>query len=259
MASLPLAGTARLPILAGMIVFGEPLPGGARGVARVAAFVAVAGTVSVFHGFDAERRSPRLARNARHADDRPAAGALVLACGRAADRVLAFAGGRVRGQAAQHRRHGREQADERGGQSRHQQQDEAQSQGGQQLGAEPRRRGQEAEQDEEQEAGEQDPAVEREPGEPAVGQVVREAADAADPVDKIVDDVVMQLSTLLANFGLAIDWGWFRWFMYPIFWLLRQLFANLGALQVERVETQLLEILLKFLVGEEAKTEKPDP
>ena len=29
----------------------------------------------------------------------------------------------------------------------------------------------------------------------------------------------------VSNFGLAIDWGWFRWFMYPIFWLLRQLFA----------------------------------
>ncbi|MEO6389271.1 MAG: membrane protein insertase YidC [Croceibacterium sp.] len=26
------------------------------------------------------------------------------------------------------------------------------------------------------------------------------------------------------NFGLAIDWGWFRWFMYPIFWLLNQLY-----------------------------------
>ncbi|HYD23373.1 MAG TPA: membrane protein insertase YidC [Croceibacterium sp.] len=29
----------------------------------------------------------------------------------------------------------------------------------------------------------------------------------------------------VTNFGLAIDWGWFRWFMYPIFWLLKQLFA----------------------------------
>ncbi|HWK40389.1 MAG TPA: membrane protein insertase YidC [Croceibacterium sp.] len=27
------------------------------------------------------------------------------------------------------------------------------------------------------------------------------------------------------NFGLAIDWGWFRWLMYPIFWLLRELYA----------------------------------
>ncbi|OYX08354.1 MAG: membrane protein insertase YidC [Sphingomonadales bacterium 32-68-7] len=30
------------------------------------------------------------------------------------------------------------------------------------------------------------------------------------------------------RFGLAIDWGWFRWFMYPIFWLLRQIFAQTG-------------------------------
>ncbi len=30
------------------------------------------------------------------------------------------------------------------------------------------------------------------------------------------------------SFGLAIDWGWFRWFMYPIFWLLRELFALTG-------------------------------
>ena len=30
------------------------------------------------------------------------------------------------------------------------------------------------------------------------------------------------------NFGLAIDWGWFRWFMVPIFWLLRTLFAAVG-------------------------------
>jgi YidC/Oxa1 family membrane protein insertase len=30
------------------------------------------------------------------------------------------------------------------------------------------------------------------------------------------------------NFGLAIDWGWFRWFMYPIFWLLREFFALTG-------------------------------
>ena len=28
----------------------------------------------------------------------------------------------------------------------------------------------------------------------------------------------------VSKFGLAIDWGWFRWFMYPIFWLLKQLF-----------------------------------
>ena len=32
----------------------------------------------------------------------------------------------------------------------------------------------------------------------------------------------------ITNFGLAIDWGWFRWIMYPIFWLLRQLYALTG-------------------------------
>jgi YidC/Oxa1 family membrane protein insertase len=29
----------------------------------------------------------------------------------------------------------------------------------------------------------------------------------------------------VTNFGLAIDWGWFRWFEVPIFWLLKHLFA----------------------------------
>ncbi|PNU02608.1 membrane protein insertase YidC [Novosphingobium guangzhouense] len=29
----------------------------------------------------------------------------------------------------------------------------------------------------------------------------------------------------IANFGLAIDWGWFRWFEKPIFWLLTKLFS----------------------------------
>ena len=32
----------------------------------------------------------------------------------------------------------------------------------------------------------------------------------------------------ISKFGLAIDWGWFRWIMYPIFWLLRELFALTG-------------------------------
>jgi YidC/Oxa1 family membrane protein insertase len=32
----------------------------------------------------------------------------------------------------------------------------------------------------------------------------------------------------VTNFGLAIDWGWFRWFMKPIFWLLRTLFDLTG-------------------------------
>ena len=32
----------------------------------------------------------------------------------------------------------------------------------------------------------------------------------------------------VANFGLAIDWGWFRWFEKPIFWLLVKLFTLAG-------------------------------
>jgi YidC/Oxa1 family membrane protein insertase len=32
----------------------------------------------------------------------------------------------------------------------------------------------------------------------------------------------------IANFSLAIDWGWFRWFEKPIFWLLDSLFHTVG-------------------------------
>ncbi len=34
--------------------------------------------------------------------------------------------------------------------------------------------------------------------------------------------------TGIANFGLSIDWGWFRWFEKPIFWLLKALFTAVG-------------------------------
>jgi YidC/Oxa1 family membrane protein insertase len=32
----------------------------------------------------------------------------------------------------------------------------------------------------------------------------------------------------VAKFGLAIDWGWFRWFEVPIFWLLKHLYTLVG-------------------------------
>nr|WP_166181261.1 membrane protein insertase YidC [Altererythrobacter segetis] len=32
----------------------------------------------------------------------------------------------------------------------------------------------------------------------------------------------------VAKFGLAIDWGWFRWFEVPIFWLLKHLYQLVG-------------------------------
>ena len=35
-------------------------------------------------------------------------------------------------------------------------------------------------------------------------------------------------TTGITNFGLAIDWGWFRWFEKPIFWTLRALFHATG-------------------------------
>jgi YidC/Oxa1 family membrane protein insertase len=35
-------------------------------------------------------------------------------------------------------------------------------------------------------------------------------------------------ATGIANFSLAIDWGWFRWFEKPIFGLLKWLFAKVG-------------------------------
>jgi YidC/Oxa1 family membrane protein insertase len=47
------------------------------------------------------------------------------------------------------------------------------------------------------------------------------------------------------NFGLAIDWGWFRWFMYPIFWLLKQLFAITGNFGVAII---LLTVVVRALV-----------
>ena len=35
-------------------------------------------------------------------------------------------------------------------------------------------------------------------------------------------------ATGIQHFGLAIDWGWFRWFEKPIFWLLKNLFKLSG-------------------------------
>ncbi len=47
------------------------------------------------------------------------------------------------------------------------------------------------------------------------------------------------------NFGLAIDWGWFRWFMYPIFWLLRELYALTGNFGVAII---LLTVVIRGLM-----------
>jgi len=47
------------------------------------------------------------------------------------------------------------------------------------------------------------------------------------------------------RFGLAIDWGWFNWFMYPIFWLLKQLFALTGNFGVAII---LLTVVIRGLM-----------
>jgi len=47
------------------------------------------------------------------------------------------------------------------------------------------------------------------------------------------------------NFGLAIDWGWFRWFMYPIFWLLREFYTLTGNFGVA---IMLLTVVVKALI-----------
>ncbi len=47
------------------------------------------------------------------------------------------------------------------------------------------------------------------------------------------------------NFGLAIDWGWFRWFMKPIFWLLLTLYEAVGNFGVAII---LLTVVIRALM-----------
>jgi YidC/Oxa1 family membrane protein insertase len=49
----------------------------------------------------------------------------------------------------------------------------------------------------------------------------------------------------ITNFGRAIDWGWFRWFMYPIFWLLKQYYALTGNFGVA---IMLLTVTVRILM-----------
>jgi len=49
----------------------------------------------------------------------------------------------------------------------------------------------------------------------------------------------------ITQFGLAIDWGWFRWFEKPIFWLLRQLFDLVGNFGVAII---LLTVIIRLLL-----------
>ena len=47
----------------------------------------------------------------------------------------------------------------------------------------------------------------------------------------------------IEQFGLSIDWGWFRWFEKPIFWLLRQLFDLVGNFGVAII---LLTVIIRL-------------
>ena len=49
----------------------------------------------------------------------------------------------------------------------------------------------------------------------------------------------------IEKFGLAIDWGWFRWFEKPILWLLRQLFELAGNFGVAII---LLTVIIRGLM-----------
>ena len=49
----------------------------------------------------------------------------------------------------------------------------------------------------------------------------------------------------IEKFGLAIDWGWFRWFEKPILWLLRQLFELAGNFGVAII---LLTVIIRGLL-----------
>ncbi len=54
----------------------------------------------------------------------------------------------------------------------------------------------------------------------------------------------------VTNFLLAIDWGWFRWFMYPIFWLLKQFYAITGNFGVAIMLLTLTVRLLMFPIAQ---------
>ncbi len=54
----------------------------------------------------------------------------------------------------------------------------------------------------------------------------------------------------IPHFGLAIDWGWFRWFEKPIFWLLTTLFHAVGNFGVAIILLTLIVRGLMFPVAQ---------
>ncbi len=54
----------------------------------------------------------------------------------------------------------------------------------------------------------------------------------------------------IAKFGLSIDWGWFRWFEKPIFWLLTSLFKLVGNFGVAIILLTLIVRGIMFPVAQ---------
>jgi len=54
----------------------------------------------------------------------------------------------------------------------------------------------------------------------------------------------------ITNFGLSIDWGWFRWFEKPIFWLLTSLFGLVGNFGVAIILLTLIVRGIMFPVAQ---------
>ena len=54
----------------------------------------------------------------------------------------------------------------------------------------------------------------------------------------------------IKNFGLSIDWGWFRWFEKPIFWLLTKLFSLVGNFGVAIILLTLIVRGIMFPVAQ---------
>jgi YidC/Oxa1 family membrane protein insertase len=54
----------------------------------------------------------------------------------------------------------------------------------------------------------------------------------------------------IENFGLSIDWGWFRWFEKPIFWLLLQLYDFAGNFGVAIILLTLVIRLILFPIAQ---------
>ena len=59
-----------------------------------------------------------------------------------------------------------------------------------------------------------------------------------------------QESLGISKFDKAVDWGWFEWFMRPIFWLLNWLFVHLGNFGAAIICLTLIVRLLMFPVAQ---------